>query len=342
MWIYGKDDFCFKRDLNPFNNVAKKYEKEGDEFVEHNKTSHAVSKYEKACNISSITRNYEYLERCSEKLKKARSKSNRDFFIGLFLGTVIAALFYLFGSAKVSLEYPSCLDAMADEVKKTTALIIFSKTLDIIWNFISPFMLSIAVLTKFVRNRIQIKFMRIFSAFILPLIYTGFMTFLYTKVPESNSKRVLAIGFIALFAAIIILLKVKLPYQKSLIKNDKNNDTEESEESSYEDDNKDETDAVDNEVSPKSRTVTLVLSILLGYIGIHNFYTGNKLKGIIQFVVFFIASLFTSGVKGKAESAKPVIGGILMTAVCIWVFVEFILICTGKFKDKNGATIKRW
>lgn len=60
----------------------------------------------------------------------------------------------------------------------------------------------------------------------------------------------------------------------------------------------------------KDWMTTLLLSILLGGLGIHRFYTGHTVVGIVQ--------LLTLGGCG------------------IWAIIDIISIVTGKFKDKNG------
>jgi TM2 domain-containing membrane protein YozV len=75
-------------------------------------------------------------------------------------------------------------------------------------------------------------------------------------------------------------------------------------------------------VSEKSRTTTLLLSWLLGILGIHRFYVGKKSSGIIMLIL------------------SITIVGILVTA--IWNFVDFITIACGEFKDINGKTISKW
>lgn len=60
--------------------------------------------------------------------------------------------------------------------------------------------------------------------------------------------------------------------------------------------------------------VTLLLCWFLGVFGIHRFYTGHTGIGVIQ--------LFTLGGCG------------------IWVFVDFIIIIIGNFKDADGNPIK--
>src|SRR6266700_5033234 len=61
---------------------------------------------------------------------------------------------------------------------------------------------------------------------------------------------------------------------------------------------------------PKDWMTTLLLCIFLGWLGIHRFYTGHTVIGIIQ--------LLTAGGCG------------------IWVLVDFIMILTNSYRDSNG------
>ena len=63
----------------------------------------------------------------------------------------------------------------------------------------------------------------------------------------------------------------------------------------------------------KSWIVTLVLCFFVGYLGIHRFYTGSIVIGIIQ--------LCTGGFCG------------------VWTLVDFILILTGAYRDGNGQKL---
>jgi len=67
-------------------------------------------------------------------------------------------------------------------------------------------------------------------------------------------------------------------------------------------------------VSPKSKTVTLLLCLFLGFLGIHRFYVGKIGTGIIW--------LLTFGLCGVG-----------------WL-VDFIMILLGAFKDNLGLPIK--
>lgn len=66
--------------------------------------------------------------------------------------------------------------------------------------------------------------------------------------------------------------------------------------------------------SEKDWTVTLLLSIFLGSLGVHRFYVGKIGTGILQ--------LITLGGCG------------------IWTLVDIIMIATGNFKDNDGNVIQ--
>ncbi len=71
--------------------------------------------------------------------------------------------------------------------------------------------------------------------------------------------------------------------------------------------------------SPRSRTVTLVLAFLLfifGVGGIHRFYTGRIISGIVQF--------FTLGGFG------------------IWQIIDILRIIFGTYEDAQGREVNEW
>lgn len=67
-------------------------------------------------------------------------------------------------------------------------------------------------------------------------------------------------------------------------------------------------------VSDKDWLTTLLFCIFLGSFGIHRFYTGNTLYGVLQ--------LITLGGCG------------------IWTIVDFIFLLTGSYKDGTGKFVK--
>jgi TM2 domain-containing membrane protein YozV len=70
-------------------------------------------------------------------------------------------------------------------------------------------------------------------------------------------------------------------------------------------------------VSPKSRLVALILCLFFGWLGIHRFYVGKIGTGILMIVLCF-------GFFG------------------LWVFVDFIMIAIGAFRDKKGRRLFKW
>jgi TM2 domain-containing membrane protein YozV len=66
-------------------------------------------------------------------------------------------------------------------------------------------------------------------------------------------------------------------------------------------------------VSEKDWVVTLVLAVVLGFIGIDRFYAGSIGLGVLK--------LLTSGGLG------------------LWWLIDIILLATGNYKDGNGHTI---
>ncbi len=82
-----------------------------------------------------------------------------------------------------------------------------------------------------------------------------------------------------------------------------------------------------NGYSTKSRTVAGVLAILLGQLGIHNFYLGFTNKGLMQLLISIIGSIFTFGLAA--------------IGVWIWALIEGIQILTNKDSvDAEGKILQ--
>ena len=72
----------------------------------------------------------------------------------------------------------------------------------------------------------------------------------------------------------------------------------------------------DATVSPRSRLVTLLLCLFLGWAGAHRFFVGKKGTGVLM--------LCTLGGLG------------------FWVLADFILVVCGAFRDKEGNRVFQW
>ncbi|MEO0974985.1 MAG: TM2 domain-containing protein [Pseudomonadota bacterium] len=68
-------------------------------------------------------------------------------------------------------------------------------------------------------------------------------------------------------------------------------------------------------ISEKGFVPTVLLCFFFGIFGIHRFYVGKIVTGILQLITF---------------------GGL-----GIWALVDFIMIVVGAFKDKDGLPVKQ-
>jgi TM2 domain-containing membrane protein YozV len=92
-------------------------------------------------------------------------------------------------------------------------------------------------------------------------------------------------------------------------------------------------------VSTKSRLVAGLLCFFFGTIGAHRFYTGKIGTAIAQLVLFIFGyAIVFAGVEAEALRA---VGTVVLSVAGIWVFIDFIMILVGKFKDKNGLRLKQ-
>lgn len=347
LWLYGKDKNIFNED-NPFLQDAEKYAKEADE-LKKNKPVEAICKYEKACEIALSTKNFQALKLYSEELKSARKKSNIDFWLGLFAGLGLTIFFYLFALKKLAFEYPSSAIFLSNalHIKSEKTVNILSKVLNVILNYITPSLLFSSIMIKIVRDKMKNRVIRILSGIISLLLYALLITLLYTKCSAFRTPGFIILNTIVLIAAVIIGLGLKVPYENLLLKNDNifieesSSDESEDEEDSDSEGNDSDEEESSNSISEKRRLLAMLLSLFLGYLGVHSFYVGKKLRGFFQ-LALFLAGCFLLGVTGSQGSTKLDIGGILIEIGIAWGVLDFIIILIGKFKDKDKATLKKW
>lgn len=73
---------------------------------------------------------------------------------------------------------------------------------------------------------------------------------------------------------------------------------------------------------PKTRTVYILLALFLGLLGVHNFYAGRGIHGLVQLGVFFTSlPLMLVGV-----------GFATMACLLLWVLLDIVTVK----KDGNG------
>ena len=109
--------------------------------------------------------------------------------------------------------------------------------------------------------------------------------------------------------------------------------------------------------SAKTKVAAALLAFFLGSYGAHNFYLGHKKKAVAQLLmtaiptVLMIASFVVMLLGWSMMGAEWLVlffvlfsilisfSYILMAAVGIWAFVEFILILTGSIKDAQNLPL---
>ena len=104
------------------------------------------------------------------------------------------------------------------------------------------------------------------------------------------------------------------------------------------------TSSGDPNASEKSRTTTLILCIFLGVLGIHRIYIGKKGIGIAQVCISFLCllELVSCLVAGHVPPKTSIVISLIFSGFGIWAFIDFILILTGNFKDKEGKRVLDW
>lgn len=104
-------------------------------------------------------------------------------------------------------------------------------------------------------------------------------------------------------------------------------------------------------VSSKSRLKALLLSIFLGGLGIHNFYLGQIIKGIVRIIMFIVGSaiyIYSILIRENASYASDssIVALLAFTVIFfvydIWIITEIIIIASGKARDAKGLLVKKW
>jgi hypothetical protein len=113
------------------------------------------------------------------------------------------------------------------------------------------------------------------------------------------------------------------------------------------------------EISPKSRLTATLLAVFLGVFGAHRIYlektlsavvmlslgiSGSSILGVMLSVRFDAVDLRVLMVPaGAGFIGVGILASIIVFAVAGgWAFVDFILIVSGKMKDRDGKPVKKW
>jgi hypothetical protein len=72
---------------------------------------------------------------------------------------------------------------------------------------------------------------------------------------------------------------------------------------------------------PKSKATAALLAFFLGAFGIHRFYLGNSTLGIVMLLMTVLSM------------------GFLAPVVCIWAFIEMVMILGGSMRDAQGRAL---
>jgi len=113
-----------------------------------------------------------------------------------------------------------------------------------------------------------------------------------------------------------------------------------------------ETSSTPSEISPASRVVALLLCWFLGIVGVHRFYLGKWLSGLLMMALFgssvgvFIYYVLTAGpgADGSPPEAFASMRWLMgcFYLVCAWAFIDLMLIISGNFRDGKGRKVFKW
>ena len=339
LWLYGNHNEIFSFD-SPCIEFAEQNAKIAKDFQDKKKYVEAIKPLEAACKIADKSGNHQLFNNYIKLLKESRKKSKIDYNIGLLIGLGLVSIFQLLPLLPRVNNYLVLLlniksEELAGILRMLTALFI---------NIITPGFLSSVIFKKIIRDKLKHKVLRIMSSISLPVTYI-----LIVKLSTyfmQNTDKFLLIGSTIVFCICLILVYIKkVPYQDykmttyikpKIIDKYDNKITTKTEKIM-----KDTSDS-DN-VSPKRRTVALILSLFLGVFGIHSFYVGKFLRGCIQFSLSIIG-FYLLPRQGASDitSTREAMAGICLSLLELWALVDFILILIGKFRDKNRMKIIKW
>ena len=87
---------------------------------------------------------------------------------------------------------------------------------------------------------------------------------------------------------------------------------------------------MENERIGKSKAVAGLLCFFLGVLGVHRFYMGYVVSGILMLVLNVAGALLKTFAIGRA----------LTVVAGIWVLADFVRILFGKMRDAKGRELR--
>jgi len=87
-----------------------------------------------------------------------------------------------------------------------------------------------------------------------------------------------------------------------------------------------------SQASPKSYAIAVSLSAIFGVMGIHHFYLGRYIEGIIDFSLFVLTIYFYA-------NGELLWAGAFFAIDSIHTFIITIMLLTGSFKDGQGKYV---
>jgi hypothetical protein len=113
------------------------------------------------------------------------------------------------------------------------------------------------------------------------------------------------------------------------------------------------------DISPKSRLTTTLLTIFLGVFGIHRLYLEKFRTGVVMMALGIAAfSILGTAFGVKFNSVDLPLPGtsdeidliessmataiVIFIALAIWSLVDLIITLSGNMKDREGRPVKEW
>jgi hypothetical protein len=109
-------------------------------------------------------------------------------------------------------------------------------------------------------------------------------------------------------------------------------------------------------MSKKRILPALILAGSAGFLGVHRFYAGRHITGLLQLVLFILGAVMLSRDLSGIESLQTLdqiqdwilrhqihpLPVLLLAIPSFWALVDCILLALRRFKDGNGEMMTHW